>query len=119
MRAMTMGMMTDVLGVRLNGPNTKDFWFSMNVTLTDRDEPTERIEIRGGVLSTRRAAPGEAADVSITSDQSDFARFAGGANTIDEILVDSNFHVEGDLEKLRLLEANLDIFEFGFEVVLP
>jgi len=119
MRAMSMDMMTDVLGVRLNGPATKDFWLSINVTLTDRDEPTERIEIRGGVLSTRHAVEGEVVDVEITSEQSAFARFAGGSNTLEEIMADANFHVDGNLEKLTILQSNLDIFEFGFEVVLP
>ncbi|NBV27272.1 MAG: hypothetical protein EBR99_08170, partial [Actinobacteria bacterium] len=119
MRAMTMDMMTDVLGVRLNGPATKDFWLSINVTLTDRDEPTERIEIRGGVLSTRHAVEGEQVDVEITSEQSAFARFAGGSNTLEEIMADALFHVDGNVEKLIMLQSNLDIFEFGFEVVLP
>ena len=119
MKAMSMSMMTDVLGVRLNGPKSKDFWFSMNVTLSDRDEPTERVEIRGGVLSTRRASPDDLVDVSITSDQNAFALFAGGSNTLEELLGNSNFHVSGDENKLRLFEAFLDIFEFGFEIVLP
>jgi alkyl sulfatase BDS1-like metallo-beta-lactamase superfamily hydrolase len=119
MRAMTMDMMTDVLGVRLNGPATKDFWLSIHVTLTDRHEPTERIEIRGGVLSTRHAIEGEVVDIEIKSEQSAFAQFAGGSNTLDQILSGTNFEVNGDLELLMALESNLDTFEFGFEIVLP
>jgi alkyl sulfatase BDS1-like metallo-beta-lactamase superfamily hydrolase len=119
MRAMTMGMMTDVLGVRLNGPATKDLWMTIGVTLTDRDEPTERIEVRGGVLSTRRAVEGESMDIEIRCEQGSFARFAGGSSTLDEIMQDSNIQIQGDIAQLRTLESNLDIFEFGFEVVLP
>ncbi|MCX6508374.1 MAG: MBL fold metallo-hydrolase [Actinobacteria bacterium] len=119
MRAMTMNMMTDVIGVRLNGPATKDLWLTISVTLTDRDEPTERIEIRGGVLSSRHALESEVVDIAITCEQSAFARFAGGSNTIDEIMGDSMFLIDGDLDAMRLLENHLDIFEFGFEVVLP
>jgi alkyl sulfatase BDS1-like metallo-beta-lactamase superfamily hydrolase len=119
MRSMTMDMMTDVIGVRLNGPATKNLWLTMNVTLTDRDEPTERIEIRGGVLSSRHAVADEVVDIEVRTEQSAFARFAGGSNSLEEILADSSFVIEGNLALLKTLESHLDTFEFGFEIVLP
>ena len=119
MRAMTMDMMCDVLGVRLNAPAAEDFWLTMHVGLTDRDVDDERIEIRGGVLSTRKVSEVDAADVSISATQDAFARFAGGTNTLDVLLGEGNFEVTGDLDKLREFESKLDNFEFGFEIVLP
>jgi alkyl sulfatase BDS1-like metallo-beta-lactamase superfamily hydrolase len=114
-----MDMMTDVLGVRLNGPSTQNLWLSVHVVLSDRDGDAELIEIRGGVLNSRTAVEGEIADVSINATQDAFARFAGGTNTLDELIAEGNFSVSGDLEKLKILESNLDNFEFGFEIVLP
>ena len=119
MRAMTMEMMSDVLGVRLNGPTAASVWFDFDVTLTDRSEPLMRIEVRGGVLARSTGPFAKSADAVVSSTQDAFARFAGGTTSLADLLAEGTFSVSGDLAGLQVVEGHLDTFEFGFDIVMP
>jgi alkyl sulfatase BDS1-like metallo-beta-lactamase superfamily hydrolase len=57
--------------------------------------------------------------VTIRSSLAAFAAFAAGSTSFDELVNRDDFLVEGNLELLRELVTLLDVFEFGFEIVLP
>jgi len=46
-------------------------------------------------------------------------RFRHGSKNFDELIAREDFEVTGDLARLRAFAENLDVFDFGFEIVLP
>ena len=48
-----------------------------------------------------------------------FAALASGSTTLDELLAQSDVAVHGERAVLEELLGLLDVFEFGFEIVLP
>ena len=116
---MPLSMLTDVLGVRLNAPRAADLFVDIRVTITDRESQDAVITIRGGVLSVRQYQSGLSFDVRIKSDQDAFARLVGGGMTLEEFRQKSTVFVEGDGALLERFVDCLDLFEFGFEIVIP
>jgi alkyl sulfatase BDS1-like metallo-beta-lactamase superfamily hydrolase len=48
-----------------------------------------------------------------------FAVFATGSKSFDELIARDDFQVTGNAQLLRALAERRDVFEFGFEIVLP
>ncbi len=47
------------------------------------------------------------------------AAFAAGSQNFETLIAREDFEVNGDVNRLRDLVDRLDVFEFGFEIVLP
>ena len=77
------------------------------------------ITIRGGVLSLRAYRDELAVDVNVRSSQDAFARLVGGGMSLEDFSQRDDVAIEGDTEMLERFISCLDIFEFGFEIVLP
>ena len=116
---MPLSMLTDVLGVRLNAPRAAELFTDIRVTITDRVDQDAVITIRGGVLSLRTYRNDLVVDVSIRSSQDAFARLVGGGMPLEDFLQRDDVTIEGGTEMLEQFISCLDIFEFGFEIVLP
>ena len=116
---MPLSMLTDVLGVRLNAPRATELFTDIRVTITDRVGQDAVIAIRGGVLSLRTYRNDLVVDVSIRSSQDAFARLVGGGMALEDFSQRDDVAIEGSEEMLERFISCLDIFEFGFEIVLP
>ena len=116
---MPLSMLADVLGVRVNSQRAENLYIDIRVTVTDREDQDAVITVRGGVLSYHIWNTGRNVDVSVTSSQDAFARLVGGGLALDEFLQRDDVTVDGDLAAFETFVACLDIFEFGFEIVLP
>ena len=62
---------------------------------------------------------GPLAPVGVISSLAAFAIFATGSKNFDELVARDDFQVTGEAGLLRALVERLDVFEFGFEIVLP
>ena len=116
--SMTPELLLDLMGVRLNGPRAVDFEIEVELVVADRGDERWSFGVRNGVLHARRGAR-TVGSVGIISSVAAFASFASGSKSLDELLERDDFEVTGDAARLRALVELLDVFEFGFEIVLP
>jgi alkyl sulfatase BDS1-like metallo-beta-lactamase superfamily hydrolase len=115
--AMTIDMLMDLIGVRMNGPALSGVVFTLAVALSDRPEAAN-MGVRAGAvhLSPFNAA---AADALLTTPHAAFAAFAGGNLSLDELLQEPGVSLSVHTDALREISAALETFSFGFEIVLP
>ena len=116
---MPLSMLADVLGVRLNTQRSANLFASVRVTITDRASQDAVVTVRGGVLSLRDWSSEISSDVTIRSSQDAFARLVGGGLALEEFQERDDVTIEGDSTVLQRFIGSLDLFEFGFEIVLP
>jgi alkyl sulfatase BDS1-like metallo-beta-lactamase superfamily hydrolase len=117
-RGMSPDLLIDLMGVRLNGPATQELDLRVNLVITDASDPEWYFGVRHGVIHGRA---GYATDVDVTlrATTIQFASFANGSKTVDELVALGDFTVTGDQSKLDALAAGMDDFSFGFDIVLP
>jgi alkyl sulfatase BDS1-like metallo-beta-lactamase superfamily hydrolase len=116
--SMTPELLLDLIGVRLNGPNSSAFEIEVDLVVADRGDERWSFGVRNGVLHARRNAR-SSAPVGVITSIAAFAVFASGSRSFDELIARDDFEVTGDVARLRALADLLDVFEFGFEIVLP
>jgi alkyl sulfatase BDS1-like metallo-beta-lactamase superfamily hydrolase len=116
--SMTPELLLDLIGVRLNGPRAAGFEIEVDLVIADRGDERWSFGVRNGVLHARRDAR-SAASVGVISSISAFTVLATGSKSFDELSARDDFEVTGDVAGLRELVEHLDVFEFGFEIVLP
>ena len=117
--SMTPELLLDLIGVRLNAPRSASFHVDVKLIITDPDIEPWSFGVRHGVLHARRLDSDEPCDLTIRSSIEAFAQFASSSQPIDDTIARDDFAVEGDRSKLVELNGYLDVFEFGFELVLP
>ena len=117
-RSMTPELLLDLIGVRLNGPRAAAFELEVELVIADRGDERWNFGVQHGVLHARRDARG-VGSVGVISSIAALAVFATGSKSFDELLAREDFAVTGDVSGLRTLTDLLDVFEFGFEIVLP
>jgi alkyl sulfatase BDS1-like metallo-beta-lactamase superfamily hydrolase len=118
-RAMTVELLIDLIGVRLNGPRAAQLDLEINLVVSDRDDDAWSFGVRHGVVHARHAEGNSQATVHISSTIAAFSEFASGSKSLEELLASEDFRVTGDVTSLNTLVDSLDVFEFGFEIVLP
>jgi alkyl sulfatase BDS1-like metallo-beta-lactamase superfamily hydrolase len=116
--SMTVELLLDLLGVRLNGPTCGDLSLRVRLEITDHDE-SWTFGVRHGVLHARRDGARDGVDVELRCPLASFAAFASGSTSVEQLEAHDDFHVSGDRARLSRFMQNLDVFEFGFEIVLP
>ena len=117
-RSMTPELLLDLIGVRLNGPRSAEFELEVELVIADLGDERWNFGVRHGVLHARRDARG-VGSVGVITSIAAFAIFATGSTSFDELLAREDFAVTGEVSALRALVDLLDVFEFGFEIVLP
>jgi alkyl sulfatase BDS1-like metallo-beta-lactamase superfamily hydrolase len=115
--SMTTELLLDLIGVRLNAPSAAAFTIEVNLDVLDGDQWT--FGVRYGVLHARRNAQHPNADLTVRSSIAAFAEFAAGSRGLDDIMSREDFEVAGDVALLGELAGHLDVFDLGFEIVLP
>jgi alkyl sulfatase BDS1-like metallo-beta-lactamase superfamily hydrolase len=116
---MTVELLIDLIGVRLNGPRAAQLDLEINLVVSDRDDDAWSFGVRQGVVHARHAEGNSQATVHISSTIAAFSEFASGSKSLEELLASEDFRVTGDVTSLNTLVDSLDVFEFGFEIVLP
>ena len=118
-RAMTVEMMIDLLGVRLNGPRASEMILNLDLITTEERPAIVAVGVRHGavrVVSGRRHLH---ADVTLTCTTATLAALVSGHTTLDALESAGDLSVEGERDALLELLSYLDEFSFGFEIVLP
>jgi alkyl sulfatase BDS1-like metallo-beta-lactamase superfamily hydrolase len=118
-RSMTVELLLDLLGVRLNSPKAKDISLEVNLVVRDRENDAWSFGAKNGVLHARHREQTSNSTVSIDTTIGELAALASGSKPFDELVASPDFRVTGDVDVLRDFVRCLDDFEFGFEIVLP
>jgi len=118
-RAMTVDMLIDLMGVRLNGPRAAPLDLEINLVISDRDDDAWSFGVRHGVIHARHGERNAEATVEIRATLAAFSEFSSGSKPFEELLASDAFQATGDVGVLGTFVDCLDDFEFGFEIVLP
>jgi alkyl sulfatase BDS1-like metallo-beta-lactamase superfamily hydrolase len=116
---MTVDLLVDLLGVRLNGPRAERLELDVNLVISDRDGDLWTFGARHGVIHARHGVRSTSALVEIESTIESFSAFASGSKSLEELLGTDGFRATGELALLAQFVESLDVFDFGFEIVLP
>ena len=117
--SMTVELLLDLLGVRLNGPRAEHFVLEANLTITNRANEKWLLEVRHGVVHPRRGdhfvEPGTEVDITLEA----LAQLVSGAAALDTFIEAGTCRVVRGRAALDELLGLLDQFDLGFEIVLP
>lgn len=119
LKAMTLDMYFDYLGIRLNGPKAARSGDSVLNWIFDDLGETQVLTLRSGVLTHRKAQAVTTADATVRLSRSTLDTISLGQTTFDQAIETGAIVIEGRREAVTQLLANLDDFANVFNIVTP
>jgi len=116
-RAMSLGLFFDYLGVRLNAEKAGDAKMVLNFDFGP--DGKYRVQLENGVLNNTADRQSDKPDASVTLSRDELNKIVLGETTLDKATADGSVKVTGDAAKLNQLVAMLDNFEFWLNIVTP
>jgi alkyl sulfatase BDS1-like metallo-beta-lactamase superfamily hydrolase len=116
-RAMSLGLFFDYLGVRLNAEKAGDAKMVFNFDFGP--DGKYLVELENGVLNNTADKQADKPDAAITLSRDSLNGIVLGEMTLDKATADGSVKVTGDASKLPQLVSMLDNFEFWFNIVTP
>ncbi len=117
-RAMTVEMLLDYLGVRLNGPAAAGVTLAFDLTVTDRGEQWH-VGVRHGTLHARKDLHRDDVDATVEATFDALLQVALSQASIDELVTAGSLQITGDPSALVTFASFLDRFSFWFPIVTP
>ncbi|MDX0635855.1 MBL fold metallo-hydrolase [Sinorhizobium medicae] len=117
-RAMSLDLFFDYLGVRLNSEKAGDTKLTFNFDFGEKDGKY-LLQLENGVLNNTAGQQADNADATITLTRDSLNGVVLGETTLEKAIADGNIKVTGDNAKLGQLVSMLDNFEFWFNIVTP
>jgi len=115
-RAMSVGMFLDYLGVRLNAQKAGNAKATLNFDLGK--DGTYVVELGNGVLNHTEGKAANA-DATVTLSRDTLNNIILQQTTLANAIASGDVKVSGDQAKLQDVVTNLDTFEFWFNIVTP
>lgn len=117
-RAMTLDIFFDYLGVRLNGPKAAGKKITINFSFTDTGEKAVLFMANAALNhSPDRQDPN--ADATLMLTRTSLNEIILQTSTLDEEIESGAVQVDGSVERVHELVSLLDSFEFWFNIVTP
>ena len=117
-RAMSLGLFFDYLGMRLNGPKADGKRIVLNFDFTDVRQKYA-LEMVNGVLNHRADSEAAKADANITLTRATLNEIVLGDTTLANAISNGDVKIKGSRAKLEEMLSYLDTFEFWFNIVTP
>lgn len=118
--AMTLDLIFDFAGIKLNGPRAASEEISLLWVLDDEDRTTPyALTVRNGVLLYREATEDAPADVVLRSDKATLTTALFSGTSVDELRTSGALDIEGDSAVIARFFALLDDFPVWFPIVQP
>lgn len=117
-RAMSLDLFFDYLGVRLNSEKAGDTKLTFNFDFGEKDGKY-LLQLENGVLNNTAGKQADNADATITLTRDSLNGIVLGDTTLEKAIADGSVKVTGDNAKLGQLVSMLDNFEFWFDIVTP
>lgn len=117
-RAMTLPMYFDYLGIRLNGPKAEGKTIALNWHFTDIDE-RYAVSLQNSVLTYTAGKHLAHPDAMLTLTRATLDEINLQKLTFEQAVAASAVKVEGNIQKLGELLSLLDTFDLMFNIVIP
>ena len=117
-RAMTVEMLLDYLGIRLNGPKAATREYTFDLVLTDLDK-RYAIDIQNGVLNRAEGVTSQNPTATLTLTRDVLDEILIGETTLEGAVEAGGLVIEGRQAALAEFMDLLDDFEFWFNIVTP
>jgi alkyl sulfatase BDS1-like metallo-beta-lactamase superfamily hydrolase len=117
-RAMTLDMFFDYLGVRLDSPKAADAKAVLNFDFADTGEQ-HVLELQNGVLNHTADLQADDADATVTLTRDTLNSIILQETKLADAISSGDVNVSGDQAKLEEVISYLDTFEFWFDIVTP
>lgn len=117
-RAMSLDLFFDYLGVRLNAERAGEAAMTINMDFGDGGG-TYLLQLENGVLNNTAGVKAEDADATVTLSRATLDGIMLGEESFDDALANGDLNVDGDAGKLKDLVSYLDTFPFWFNIVTP
>ncbi len=117
-RAMSLDLFFDFLGMKLNGFKAAGKRIVLNFDFTDVKEKY-MLEMVHGVLNHTADIQDKDADASITLTRESLNQIVLGQTTLKQALASGAVKIKGSKAKLKQMLSYLDNFEFWFDIVTP
>ncbi|HEY3864764.1 MAG TPA: alkyl sulfatase dimerization domain-containing protein [Solirubrobacteraceae bacterium] len=117
-KAMSLDLFFNYLGVRLNGERAGATDVTLNWVFTDTDEQV-LLRLSNGALSHVIGRTDDSADATITLTRAALNRFILGQSTLDDEAKNGEITVEPEIAPLDTLLGLLDDFDLWFNIVEP
>jgi len=115
-RAMTVGLFLDFIGIRVNSKKAEGMQFTMNIILPDIKEKYIA-EMSNATFTNLEGFEDPNATLTIIINRSDLNQVMMGQKTLKELIASGVAKTKGDLSVLTKLASTLDTFEIGFEIL--
>ncbi len=116
-RNMTLDMVFDFAGVRLNSKKAGDADITLNFDFGDDGQ--YMVQLVNGVLNHTAGVLADNADTSITLSREALNNIMLQQTTLEKAVADGDVMIDGDSNKLGEVLSYLDNFEFWFNIVTP
>ena len=117
-RALSLDLLLDYLGVRLNGRRAAGKTITLNLYFTDTQE-TCILTLTNSVLNHTLGEQAADADATFTLTRGILTQIMFGQTSIDKAIEVGVLQIQGRKEALFELLSLLDVFEFWFNIVTP
>lgn len=117
-RAMSLELFFDFIGMKLNGPKADGKKIVLNFDFTDTKEKY-MLEMIHGVLNHTADRQAPDADATITLTRETLNKIVLQETTGKDAISSGDVKIDGDEAKLTELLSYLDSFEFWFDIVTP
>jgi len=117
-RAMSLDLFFDYLGMKLNGPKADGKRIVLNFNFTDVKEKY-MIEMVHGVLNHTPNRQASDADATITLTRETLNEIVLGQTALKDAIASGTVKIDGSQAKLDEMLSYLDTFEFWFDIVTP
>ena len=117
-RAMSLDLFFNYLGVRLNGEKAAETHITLNFAFTDTNEQVA-VRLSNGALTHTLGQTDDAADARITMTRAALDRFILGQTTLDAEAASGEINIDPDTKPLDELLGLLDTFEGWFNIIEP
>lgn len=116
-RNMTLDMVFDFAGIRLNSKKAGDADITLNFDFGDDGQ--YMVQLVNGVLNHTAGVLADNADTSITLSREALNNIMLQQTTLEKAIADGDIKIDGDSNKLGEVLSYLDNFEFWFNIVTP
>lgn len=117
-RAMSLDLFFDYLGVRLNAEK-EAAGAEIALNFDFGEDGQYLVELQNGVLNHTMDVQADDADATITLTRDVLDSIVLGQTTLEDARAAGNIQIDGDADKLPQLVAMLDEFDFWFNIVTP
>ncbi len=117
-RAMSLDLFFDFLGMRLNGPKADGKRIVLNFDFTDVKQKYT-LEMTNGVLNHTPDRQARDADATVTLTRETLNRIVLQQTTLKDAISANDIKIAGSQAKLEEMLSYLDNFEFWFNIVTP